>query len=79
LKLSTNSIIQDEKAIEIVEKLDCKFSKFAAGWISQLDCVVRAKAYDEIADRFIKTHPHAAIINLDAGLCTRFFRAIVVL
>lgn len=69
-----DSIIKDEKAVELVERIDYDFTKFANGWASQLGCVIRVKTYDQILQRFIQQHPNAVIINLGSGLCTRFFR-----
>lgn len=69
-----DSILKDEKAVEIAEKIDYDFAKYAEGWVSQLGCALRAKAYDQAVLRFIQTHPKAVIVNLGAGLCTQFFR-----
>ncbi|PIG93092.1 class I SAM-dependent methyltransferase [Gloeocapsopsis sp. IPPAS B-1203] len=69
-----DAILQDNKAAEIVEKIDYDFSKYAQGWASQLGCVIRAEVYDHLVSQFIQKHPQATIINLGAGLCTRFFR-----
>ncbi|MUL36870.1 class I SAM-dependent methyltransferase [Gloeocapsopsis dulcis] len=69
-----DAILRDNKATEIVEKIDYDFSKYAQGWASQLGCVIRAEVYDRLVLQFIQNHPKATIINLGAGLCTRFFR-----
>lgn len=70
----TNSILHDAKAVEIIQQLDYDFSKFKQGWSSQLACVIRAGQMDRMVQNFIKTHPYAVIVNLGAGLCTRFSR-----
>jgi len=67
-------ILSDHKAVEIAEQLDYDFSKYEKGWASQLGCVIRASAYDRIVHNFLETHPSAVIVNLGAGLCTRFSR-----
>jgi O-methyltransferase involved in polyketide biosynthesis len=69
-----DSIIKDNKAVEIVENIDYDFTKFDSGWASLLGSVIRAKAYDDAIIAFIKNNPNAVIINLGSGLCTRFFR-----
>lgn len=69
-----NPILRDAKAAEMIQQLDYDFSKFEQGWSSQLGCVVRARQMDQIVQNFIKTHPYAVIVNLGAGLCTRFSR-----
>lgn len=67
-------ILNDRKAVEIAESLDYDFSKYEKGWASQLGCVIRARKYDHIIQNFLETHPSAGIVNLGAGLCTRFSR-----
>ncbi|WP_299487956.1 class I SAM-dependent methyltransferase [Acaryochloris sp. IP29b_bin.137] len=67
-------VLQDPMAVEILNQLDYDFSKFARGWASQLACVIRARQMDRIVQNFINTHPYAVIVNLGAGLCTRFSR-----
>jgi len=69
-----DSIIQDEKAVEIAEKIDYDFSKYTDGWVSQLGTVIRAKTIDELLIQFLVNHPQATVVNLGGGLCTRFFR-----
>lgn len=69
-----DAIIKDNKATEIVQKIDYDFTKYAQGWASQLGCIIRADVYDRLVSQFIQNHPKATIINLGAGLCTRFFR-----
>jgi O-methyltransferase involved in polyketide biosynthesis len=67
-------ILSDRKAVEIAENLDYDFSKYEKGWASQLGCVIRARACDRIVQNFLETYPSAVIVNLGAGLCTRFSR-----
>lgn len=67
-------ILDDPKAVEILNQLDYDFSKFEQGWASQLGCAIRAGQIDRIVQNFINTHPYAVIVNLGAGLCTRFSR-----
>ena len=70
----TDCILKDEKALEIAEKVDYDFSKYADGWASQLGTVIRAKVIDDLLSKFLTNYPQAIIINLGGGLCTRFFR-----
>jgi O-methyltransferase involved in polyketide biosynthesis len=67
-------ILYDHKAVEIAEQVDYDFSKYEKGWASQLGCVIRARVIDRIVQNFLETHPSAVIVNLGAGLCTRFSR-----
>ena len=67
-------ILKDEKAVEIAEKVDYDFSKYAQGWSSQVGTVIRAKNIDNLLIKFLSNHPQATVVNLGGGLCTRFFR-----
>ncbi len=67
-------ILSDRLSVTTAEHLDYDFSKYEKGWASQLGCVIRAKMYDRIVQAFLETHPSAVVVNLGAGLCTRFSR-----
>lgn len=67
-------ILSDPKAIEIATRVDYDFAKYSQGWASQLGCAIRAKEYDRIVRNFINAYPNTTIVNLGAGLCTRFTR-----
>lgn len=68
-----DAIIRDEKAIELVEKIDYDFAKFD-DWKSQTALAVRTEIFDQLIQKFLQINPNAIIVNLGAGLCTRFFR-----
>ncbi|HSD85809.1 MAG TPA: class I SAM-dependent methyltransferase [Anaerolineae bacterium] len=71
------AIIQDEKSTEAVRQLDYDFT-----WIDQLPGVmssqvamaIRTEIFDDVARGFLQRHPAGTIVNLGAGLCTRFYR-----
>ncbi|GET46238.1 class I SAM-dependent methyltransferase [Capnocytophaga felis] len=67
-------VLYDEKAVEIVGKIDYDFSKFKRVNLSQLGVCVRAKLIDNEVKRFIKKFPDAVIIQLGAGLDARYQR-----
>ena len=69
-----DSFFQDPKAVEIVERTNYDFEKYAKGWASQLGVIIRVREYDRIVKNFLNTHPDAVAINLGCGLCTRFLR-----
>ena len=72
-----DAIIKDEKSIAVVRHLDYDFT-----WIdrlpgimsSQVAAAVRTEIFDDVAHRFLQQHPSSTIVNLGAGLCTRFYR-----
>lgn len=70
----SDSLLQDPKAVEIAQSVDYDFSKYQKGWASQLGVVLRVREYDRLVKNFLETHPHAVVINLGCGLCTRFTR-----
>lgn len=69
-----NPILSDRPALALTEQLDYDFRKYEQGWSSQLGCILRAKAFDHRVQNFLETHPSAIVVNLGAGLCTRFLR-----
>lgn len=69
-----NPIIKDEKAIEIMDKIEYNFSKFDKEWPTQTGIAVRTEILDKSTKNFLSRHPYAVIINLGCGLDTRFSR-----
>ena len=69
-----DAIISDEKAIDIVKGIEYNFSKFDEDWKSQVAVAVRTEIIDSAVQKFLDKTPKAIIVNLGAGLCTRFFR-----
>lgn len=70
---SPNPIIRDDKSVEIVERIDYNFSKYNSP-INQALVAIRTEIIDKLVVKFIARHPESTIVNLGAGLCTRFFR-----
>ncbi len=73
-----NPILNDSKAVEIVENLiDYDFGIIEAAsfpLILSVAAVVRAKMFDNTIKKFMMERPEATIVNLGAGLDTTFFR-----
>jgi len=67
-------IIRDQKAIDIVGRIDYDFLKFNKVWMSQLGVAIRTEILDREVRRFIEKHKNAVIINLGCGLDTRLER-----
>lgn len=68
------SIINDPVAQEWVSRIDYDFSKFEESVLNHLGVAVRTDILDELSKEFIATHPDALIVNIAAGLDTRFYR-----
>ena len=75
----TDSYIQDTKAVEIASKA-CEHLPELTKWWSILSketealMIWRTETLDRMVGKFIQDHPRATIVNLGAGLCTRFSR-----
>lgn len=68
-----DSIIQDYKAVEIVDKIDYNFAHHDSD-LSQAIIAIRTSVIDQLTQGFIEQDPNTLVVNLGAGLCTRFFR-----
>jgi O-methyltransferase involved in polyketide biosynthesis len=71
---SAKPIIQDFKAVELVEQIDYDFDKFKNSRLTQTGVAIRTRLFDSAAEAFITEYPAANIINIGAGLDTRFTR-----
>lgn len=69
-----NPIIKDEKALELIQQIDYDFNKFKRSAFSQVGIATRAKLIDDETLAFINKHSQAIIIQIGAGLDTRFYR-----
>ena len=67
------SIIQDDKSVEIVDRIDYNFSAYDSE-VSQAIIAIRTEVIDKLVKEFIARYPNTTIVNLGAGLCTRFHR-----
>ncbi len=70
------SILNDTKAIELVEQLDYDFARFdkTLGVLGNLMLPAIAKHVDDTTRAFIAEHPKASVIDLGAGLDTTYYR-----
>jgi O-methyltransferase involved in polyketide biosynthesis len=89
-QLSKNygSLFYDEKAMELVERIDYDFSTsddvpFSGIWFNishKLNLpefglfTLRARQFDEKLKTYITEHPRASVVNIGAGLDTTFYR-----
>ena len=70
----TDPIIKDDKAVEIISRIDYDFSNFNKAWLSQVGVSVRTMLLDNATLDFLQRKPNAIVINLGAGLDTRLER-----
>ena len=74
-----DSFIVDDKAVEIANLACEKLPELNKWWVdlsmeTQALMVWRNTSIDAYVSEFITKHPNATIVNLGAGLCTRFSR-----
>lgn len=70
-----NGMIRDEKAVEIVNKIDYDFSRMETDRRTQMGVASRTLIFDEIVKELITALPQKpVIVNLGAGLDTRQVR-----
>ena len=67
-----NGIIKDDKAVEIVSRIDYDFSRMAKDWKTQTGMAVRTHLFDNILKTLSEeTAGKLVVVNLGAGLDTR--------
>lgn len=66
-----NPIIRDDKAVEMIHRIDYDFSKFDGIWTSQAGCAIRAEILDNETIKFLNANKGAIVVNLGCGLDTR--------
>lgn len=71
---TSNPVINDKKAAEIVKRIDYDFKKFDSGFMPHYLVLARAKTMDDQTRAFIKKHPDCVIVSVGCGLDTRFSR-----
>lgn len=69
-----NPILVDEKAVEMIERLDYDFDKLSHAKTSQIVCCLRGVIIDNWVRSFMKEHSDGIIVEIGAGLNTRFER-----
>ncbi len=69
-----NPTVIDKKAVEILRQCDASKALTDGGNIAAHGILARTQVIDAEVRRCLAEHPHAVIINLGAGLDTRFFR-----
>lgn len=72
---SPRPIIQDAKAVELVNQIDYDFDRFSNGRLTQAGVAVRTMLFDTLVRAFLERHgDEAVVVNLGAGLDTRHAR-----
>ena len=67
-------ILRDAKAAKMVASIDYDFDKFAKGRATQIGCCLRASILDEWVREYLARYPDGTVVEIGAGLDTRFDR-----
>lgn len=67
-------LLYDPIAANIIKQIDYDFSVFKRAKMSQVGCCIRSRIIDKQTLVFIEKHPDAVVIQLGAGLDTRYHR-----
>jgi O-methyltransferase involved in polyketide biosynthesis len=71
--LGKRPILNDQKAVEMVRSIDWDFQRFNQRR-RVLGCALRTAMYDECVKDFLNRHPEGTVVEIGAGLNTRFER-----
>jgi len=66
-------ILEDRKAVEMVESIDWDFQRFNQKW-RMAACILRTAMFDEMVKDFLRCHPQGTVVEIGTGLNTRFER-----
>lgn len=70
----TEPIIVDRESAKILEAIDYDFNKFAKSKKSQAGCCIRGVIFDRWVQNYLKKYPQGTVVEIGAGLNTRFER-----
>lgn len=69
-----DAMIKDEQAVEMVNRLECDFSRLRMQRHDEIAIIMRMKKFDSHARDFLVRNPEAVIVHIGCGLDTRFKR-----
>jgi len=69
-----DAMIKDDKAVEIVRKLDLDSSRFKLQKHDIVAIILRVREFDRFARDFVSAHPDGVVVHIGCGLDTRFER-----
>jgi O-methyltransferase involved in polyketide biosynthesis len=69
-----NGLFVDSEAARILQAFGHALRQTRADWITHVGIVMRADIYDRETRRYLASARPPLVINLGAGLCTRYFR-----
>lgn len=70
----TRGVIRDEKAVELVKRLNYDFSKAERDAAMHSGVIARTIVLDRLTKAYLSSHPNAVVVNIACGLDTRCYR-----
>ena len=70
----TRGAIRDEKAVELVKRLNYDFSKAERDTAMHSGVIARTIVLDRLTKAYLSSHPNAVVVNIACGLDTRCYR-----
>ena len=70
----TRGAIRDEKAVELVRRLDYDFHHAEADTAMRSGVVARTIVLDRLTEAYLRAHPDAVVVNIACGLDARCYR-----
>ena len=70
----TRGAIRDEKAVELVRRLDYDFHHAEADTAMRSGVVARTIVLDRLTEAYLRAHPGAVVVNIACGLDARCYR-----
>jgi O-methyltransferase involved in polyketide biosynthesis len=71
---SPDGCLHDPRAVEMVSRIDCDFSRLRMHGHDQAALVTRVGEFDRFAREFLARYPQSRVVHLGCGLDTRFDR-----
>jgi len=69
-----DGIIQDPKAVDLVNSLDYDFPGFKKLTFTQITATMRTRQFDRYTQDFLSRQPNGTVVDIGCGLDTRFYR-----
>jgi len=69
-----DALIRDEKAVEMVKKMDYNFSRLRLRGHDEVAVILRMRTFDRQARDFLARNPQSVVVHFGCGLDTRFER-----
>ncbi len=70
----SDGMIKDDKAVAMVNQLECDFSRLRMQRHDEIAVIMRMKKFDSCTREFLARNPKAVIVHIGCGLDTRFER-----